>query len=116
MNLDGQVILLNEHIETRMIKLGLYLPEPCIDIEIISSLFDQSKHKQDILVLIGKSGHIYVYDDYLIEKYLLQSQSKSSPSLPKEVMVKMPFADSSITVAKFITNTPNLLTYGDEVI
>ncbi|XP_024457936.2 uncharacterized protein LOC7492127 isoform X2 [Populus trichocarpa] len=109
-----QVVLLNEHIETRMIKLGLYLPEPCIDIEIISSSFDQSKHKQDILVLIGKSGHIYVYDDCLIEKYLLQSQSKSSPSLPKEVMVKMPFADSSITVAKFITNTPNLLTYGDE--
>lgn len=28
--------------------------------------------------------------------------------------MKMPFADSSITVAKFITNTPNLLTYGDE--
>eukprot|EP00258_Populus_trichocarpa_P041917 XP_024457936.1 uncharacterized protein LOC7492127 isoform X2 [Populus trichocarpa] len=109
-----QVVLLNEHIETRMIKLGLYLPEPCIDIEIISSSFDQSKHKQDILVVIGKSGHIYVYDDCLIEKYLLQSQSKISPSLPKEVMVKMPFADSSITVAKFITNTPNLLTYGDE--
>ncbi|KAJ6305198.1 hypothetical protein OIU78_020689 [Salix suchowensis] len=109
-----QVILLNEHIETRMVKLGLYLPEPCIDMEIISSSFEQSKNKQDILVLIGKSGRIYVYDDCLIGKYLLQSQSKSSPSLPKEVMVKMPFADSSITVTKFITNTPNLLTFGDE--
>ncbi|CAK7355561.1 unnamed protein product [Dovyalis caffra] len=109
-----QVILLNEHTETRTIKLGLYLPERCIDMEIILSSFDQSKHKHDVFVLIGKSGHIYVYDDCLIEKYLLQSQSRSSASLPKEVMVKMPFSDSSITVTKFITNTPNLLSSGDE--
>ncbi|KAG5245445.1 syntaxin-binding protein [Salix suchowensis] len=103
-----QVILLNEHIETRMVKLGLYLPEPCIDMEIISSSFEQSKNKQDILVLIGKSGRIYVYDDCLIGKYLLQSQSKSSPSLPKEVMVKMPFADSSITdYSRLAKNIPS---------
>ncbi|CAB4287974.1 unnamed protein product [Prunus armeniaca] len=79
-----QVILLNEHTEGRTIKLGLQLPEPCIDMEIVSSLSEQSKHKQDCFLLLGNSGNLYAYDDCLIEKYLLQSQSKSSPSLPKE--------------------------------
>ncbi|KAJ4837935.1 hypothetical protein Tsubulata_022530 [Turnera subulata] len=109
-----QVILLTDHTETRTIKLGIHLPEACIDMEIISSSSEQTKHKQDTLVLIGKSGRIYLYDDCSIEKYLLQSQSRGAPSLPKEVMVQMPFADSSITVAKFITNNPHLLCSGDE--
>ncbi|KAL3527301.1 hypothetical protein ACH5RR_011957 [Cinchona calisaya] len=34
--------------------------------------------------------------------YLELAQSKSPPSLPKEIMVKMPFADPSIIVAKVI--------------
>ncbi|ONH97306.1 hypothetical protein PRUPE_7G183000 [Prunus persica] len=109
-----QVILLNEHTEGRTIKLGLQLPEPCIDMEIVSSLSEQSKHKQDCCLLLGNSGNLYAYDDCLIEKYLLQSQSKSSPSLPKEVMVKIPFIDSNITVAKFITDNTQMLSFADE--
>ncbi|KAL6274225.1 hypothetical protein ACE6H2_024917 [Prunus campanulata] len=109
-----QVILLNEHTEVRTIKLGLQLPEPCIDMEIVSSFSEQSKHKQDCFLLLGNSGNLYAYDDCSIEKYLLQSQSKSSPSLPKEVMVKIPFVDSSITVAKFITDNTQMLSFADE--
>lgn len=111
-----QVILLNEHTEGRTIKLGLQLPKPCIDMEIVSSLSEQSKHKQDCFLLLGNSGNLYSYDDCSIEKYFLQSQSKSSPSLPKEVMVKIPFVDSNITVAKFITdNNTQMLSFADEV-
>lgn len=110
-----QVILLNEHTEGRTIKLGLQLPEPCIDMEIVSSFSEESKHKQDCFLLLGNSGNLYAYDDCSIEKYLLQSQSKSSPSLPKEVMVKIPFVDSNITVAKFITDNTQMLSFADEV-
>lgn len=109
-----QVVLLNEHSESRTIKLGLHLSEPCIDMEIVSSS-EQSKHKQDSFLLLGKSGHVYAYDDCLIEKYLLQCQSRSPPSLPKEVKLKMPFADSSITIAKLITDDTCLLSPADEV-
>ena len=83
--------------------------------EIISNSCDFSKHRQDSFLLLGKSGHIYVYDEHQIEKYLLQSQSRGSPLLPKEVMVKMPYADSSITTTKFITDNPYMLVFGDEV-
>ncbi|KAK7309410.1 hypothetical protein RJT34_06115 [Clitoria ternatea] len=106
-----QVVLLNEHIESRTIKLGLHLSECCIDMDIISTSI---KHRQNYLLLLGKSGHVYIYDDNLIEKYLLQNQSKSTPSLPKEVVVKLPLADSSITIAKFISNNLNVFTSGDE--
>uniref|UniRef100_A0A2P2JLI5 Uncharacterized protein LOC105628567 n=1 Tax=Rhizophora mucronata TaxID=61149 RepID=A0A2P2JLI5_RHIMU len=109
-----QVILLNEHTETRTIKLGFHLSEPCIDMEIISSTLENNKHKQDSFILLGKSGQIYAYDDYLIESYLLQSQSRGSPSLPKEVKLKMPFADSNITVAKFVTNASFPLGFSEE--
>ncbi|KAM3709989.1 hypothetical protein ACJW31_02G216300 [Castanea mollissima] len=108
-----QVVLLNEHTESRTIKLGLHLPEACIDMEIISSS-EQSKHKQDCLLLLGISGHVYAYDDCLIEKYLLQCQSRSPPSLPKELMLKMPFVDSSITIAKFITDNQCMISPADE--
>lgn len=109
-----QVVLLNEHTESRMIKLGLHLPEPCSDMEIISGASEQGKHRQVYFLLVGKSGHIYVYDDCSIEKYLLQLQSRSHNTLPKEVMVKMPFVDSSITAAKFITDNP-CLDFANEV-
>lgn len=104
-----QVVLLNEHTEARTIKLGLPLPESSLDMDIIASFNTQSKQKHDSLILLGKSGHVYVYDDYLVEKYLLQSQSKSSSSLPKELVVKLPFVDSSISVGKFVTDFPHLL-------
>ncbi|KAG4386602.1 hypothetical protein GLYMA_11G085900v4 [Glycine max] len=106
-----QVVLLNEHTESRTIKMGLHLPEGCIDMEIIST---SSKHRQNYFILLGKSGHVYLYDDNLIERYLLQSQSKSSPSLPKEVVVKLPLADSNITTAKFISNNSNFFSSEDE--
>nr|POE59657.1 isoform 2 of syntaxin-binding protein 5 [Quercus suber] len=108
-----QVVLLNEHTESRTIKLGLHLPEACIDMEIISSS-EQSKHKQDCLLLLGISGHVYAYDDCLIEKYLLQCQSRSPPSLPKELMLKMPFVEASITIAKFITDNQCTISAADE--
>ncbi|XP_027193278.2 uncharacterized protein [Cicer arietinum] len=109
-----QVVLLNDHTETRTIKLGLYLSECCVDMEIISTSNEQSKNKQNSLILLGKSGHVYLYDDSLIERYLLHNQTKSTPSLPKEVMVRLPLADSSITTAKFISNTSNVFYSQDE--
>ncbi|XP_044461920.1 uncharacterized protein LOC123193167 isoform X3 [Mangifera indica] len=104
-----QVILLNEQTESRTSKLVLPCSEPCIDMEIISSSSEQSKQKQDFLLLLGKSGHVYGYDDGQIESYLLQYQSRSPPSLPKEIMVKIPFFDSSITVVKFIADNPSYM-------
>lgn len=109
-------MLLNEHTESRTIKLGLHLSESCIDMEIISTSTEQSKHKQDSFILLGKSGHLYLYDDSLIERYLLQCQSKSTPSLPTEEIVKLPLAESSITTVKFISNNSNVLTSEDAVI
>ncbi|KAK9164722.1 hypothetical protein Syun_005624 [Stephania yunnanensis] len=82
-----QIILLNEHMETRTIKLGLPLPEPCITC---------------------------VYDDSAIEKYLLQCQSRSPPSLPKQINIRIPFVDPSITVSKLVTNASNLFGATDE--
>lgn len=112
----NQVVLLNDHTETRTIKLGLYLSECCVDMEIISTTNEQSKHKQNSLILLGKSGRVYQYNDSLIEKYLLQGQSKSTPSLPKEVMVRLPLSDSGITISKFISNTTDVFYAADEVI
>lgn len=110
-----QVVLLNEQTESRTIKLGLQLPELCVDMEIVSSSIGQNKHRYDSLLLLGKSGHVYAYEDSLIERYLIQSQTKSSPSLPKEVIVKLPFSDSRITVSKLVTNNPCMPYSGDEV-
>ncbi|XP_027078958.1 uncharacterized protein [Coffea arabica] len=109
-----QVVLLNDTIESRTIKLGLHTHESPIDLEIVSSFNPQCKQKNNSLLLLGKSGHIYTYDDYLIERYLLQCQSKSSPSLPKEIKVKLPFADTSITVARFVQDNPHLLYLKDQ--
>ncbi|KVI08715.1 hypothetical protein Ccrd_012912 [Cynara cardunculus var. scolymus] len=108
------VIIINEQIESRTNKLGIASPEPCVDMEIVSSYSEQSKHKEDCFLVLGKSGHVYVYDDFSIEKYLIQAQSRSPPSLPKEVKVRLPYADPSITVAKFITDNPCLLSSADE--
>ncbi|XP_060192272.1 uncharacterized protein LOC132621837 isoform X2 [Lycium barbarum] len=104
-----QVVLLNEHTESRTIKLGLNPPESCLDMEIISSFPALRKNINNSLLLVAKSGQIYTYDDSLIERYLLQYQSRSPPSLPREVKVKLPLVDSSITIAKFIVNNPYML-------
>ncbi|KAJ0468608.1 putative transcription factor WD40-like family [Helianthus annuus] len=109
-----QVVIINEQTETRTTKLGITSPEPCVDFEIVSSGSEQNKHKDDIFLVVGKSGHVYLYDDISIEKYLLQSQTKSPPSLPKELKVRLPYADSCITVAKFITDNPCMISSADE--
>ncbi|CAN0873661.1 hypothetical protein LINGRAHAP2_LOCUS10438 [Linum grandiflorum] len=113
-SLQVQVVLLNEHSETRTIKLVLHFPEACIDMDIVSSSFEKGSIKQVSFLLLGRSGHMYAYDDSLIEKYLLQSQAKGSPSFPREVMAKMPYIDSIISAAKFITKPPSLLNLPDE--
>ncbi|XP_019172348.1 PREDICTED: uncharacterized protein LOC109167710 isoform X1 [Ipomoea nil] len=110
----SQVVLLNEHTESRTIKLGLHPPESCLDMEIISSSKAPSKQKYDAFLLLGKSGVVYAYDDSLVERYLLQCQTKSPPSLPKEISVKLPFVDSSITIAKLITDNPYMLWSGNQ--
>ena len=110
------MILLNEDAESRTIKVGLQLPEPCIDLEIISCPNEQSKHYQQYLLLLGKSGLIYAYDDHSIEKCLLQFQSKSSVTLPSELMIKLPISASTTTTAQFITNHFNSTDAKDEVI
>lgn len=110
-----QVVVLNEQIETRTIKLTLSLSERCIDMEIISNLTERTKNKQDSFLVLGKSGHVYSYDDSQIERYLSQYQSRSLPSLPKQAMVKMPFLDSSITAVKLYTDNSYMLNFADEV-
>ncbi|KAJ8567715.1 hypothetical protein K7X08_019923 [Anisodus acutangulus] len=101
-----QVVLINEHTESRTIKLGLNPPDSCLDMEIISSFPALRKNINNSLLLVAKSGQVYTYDDSLIERYLLQYQSRSPPSLPREVKVKLPLVDSSITIAKFVVNNP----------
>lgn len=109
-----QVVLLTENNESRTTKLVLQLPEPPADMVMISCSGEQIKHRQYAFLVLGISGHMYSYDDYSIERYLLQSQSKASPSLPKEIRVKMPFINSRITAAKFITDNPCSLSPRDE--
>ncbi|KAL7143745.1 hypothetical protein ABFS83_08G213000 [Erythranthe nasuta] len=101
-----QVVLLNEQTETRTIKLGLHLSESLIDMEITTSSIGQDKHRRDSLILLGRSSNVFTYDDSSIERYLVQCQTKSSPSLPKGETINLPYGDSTITVTKFITNTP----------
>lgn len=111
-----QVVILNDQTESRTVKLGLHLPEPCIALEIISSTNDPNKHKEASCLLLGKSGHIYAYNDCKIERYLLEChQARSPPSLPKQMKIKLPFTDSSITVAKLFTYNSHLLSFTDEV-
>ncbi|KAL8134157.1 uncharacterized protein LOC141712819 isoform X4 [Apium graveolens] len=109
-----QVVLLDEHIDSRTTKFGLHPPELCVDMEIMSTSTVQSKNYQDSLLLLGKSGCAYVYDDNVIEKYLLQCQSRSPPSLPKEIRARLSFADSSITTAKFISDNQYMLGTANE--
>lgn len=111
----SQVILLDEQTTSRMAKVTLPLPEPCLDMEIISYMSGQNKRNQNSLLLVLKSGRLCTYDDCIIEKILLQSQSRPHIELPKELIVKVPFADSRITVAKYITNDSKFPSGMDEV-
>lgn len=99
-----QIIVLNEKTESRTIKLALLSTEACMAMEIISCSSDRSKNKQNALVLLLKSGQICLYNESEIENYLLQSQTKSIPSPPNRIVVKLPFGDSSISIAKVYTD------------
>ncbi|KAL4186448.1 hypothetical protein AMTRI_Chr09g33920 [Amborella trichopoda] len=99
-----QIIILKESNDSRTIKLELPLPEHCVDMEILSNSTGRNKHLEDALLILLKSGHLLVYDESDIKRYLFQSQSKSPPPIPKQVKVKLPLSDSSITVAKFISD------------
>lgn len=92
----------------------LPLTESCQGMEFITGLSDPNKHKQSALVLLLKSGQVCLYDDSEIERYLLHSQSRSPPTLPSHSLVKLPYGDSGISVAKFYTSNPAALTSLDE--
>ncbi|KAL0449691.1 UNVERIFIED_CONTAM: hypothetical protein Slati_1525500 [Sesamum latifolium] len=63
----------------------------------------------------GKSSRLYVLGcSNHHSANSLQCQTKSPPSLPKEVIVKLPYGDSSITISKFITSTPCMPCSADE--
>ncbi|GAB2259775.1 hypothetical protein Droror1_Dr00010630 [Drosera rotundifolia] len=109
-----QVVLLNEHTESPRIKLGLQLPEQCIDMDLRPSSPEKSKHQKGFLLLLGKSGHVYAYDDHLIAKYLVQYNSRSPSSIPQEVKIKLPFPGSKFTCAESITNNSCWLRSNDE--
>lgn len=94
----------------------LPLTEACLGMEVISCFSDQNKHKENALVLLLKSGHLYLYNDSEIEHYLLKSQSKSSPTLPNQLKVKLPFGDSGITIAKLYACNPASSDPVDEVV
>ncbi|KAL7104128.1 hypothetical protein ACP275_08G224800 [Erythranthe tilingii] len=82
--------------------------------EITTSSIGQDKHRRDSLILLGRSNNVFTYDDSSIERYLVQCQTKSSPSLPKGETIKLPYGDSTITVTKFITSTPCMPFSSDE--
>ncbi|VAH35190.1 unnamed protein product [Triticum turgidum subsp. durum] len=99
-----QVLILNEESESRIVKMVLPLTEACQGMEFVTGLSDPNKQRQTVLVLLLKSGQICLYDDSEIERYLLQSQSRSPPTLPSHSFVKQPYGDSGINVAKFYTS------------
>ncbi|KAL5706115.1 hypothetical protein ACHQM5_024323 [Ranunculus cassubicifolius] len=104
-----QIVLLNEQTASRTIKLTLPLSETCLDMEIISCTSDQSKKKQNILLVMLKFGRLCMYDDSVIEKSLTQSNSRPHFDLPKEIIVRLPFTESRITMARFIVDDSNFL-------
>ncbi|PNT61666.1 hypothetical protein BRADI_5g18470v3 [Brachypodium distachyon] len=101
-----QVLILNEESESRIVKMVLPFTEACQGMELVTGLSDPNKHRQTVLVLLLKSGQIYLYDDSEIERYLLHSQSRSPPTLPYHSSVKQPYSDSGINIAKFYTTGP----------
>uniref|UniRef100_A0A804MBU6 Lethal giant larvae (Lgl)-like C-terminal domain-containing protein n=1 Tax=Zea mays TaxID=4577 RepID=A0A804MBU6_MAIZE len=109
-----QVLILNEESESRIVKMVLPIAESCQGMELVTGLSDPNKHRQSALALLLKSGHICLYDDSEIERYLLHSQSRSPPTLPNCSYVKLPYGDSGISVAKFYTSNPAALASLDE--
>ncbi|KAE8814936.1 Serine/threonine-protein phosphatase 7 long form-like protein [Hordeum vulgare] len=106
----AMVLILNEESESRIVKMVLPLTEACQGMESVIGLSDPNKQRQSALVLLLKSGQICLYDDSEIERYLLQSQSRSPPRLPSHSFVKQLYGDSGINVAKFYTSDHTVIT------
>lgn len=88
----------------------LPLTEPCISAEHIFLSGEKNRHKLNTLALLLKSGHLYLFDDLDIERYLVHSQSKSPPTLPRHIVASLPSFNSPVTSAKLYTsNGPILL-------
>ncbi|WOL07246.1 hypothetical protein Cni_G15985 [Canna indica] len=99
-----QVIVLNENSQTRTIRLVFPLTEPCLVVETVSFFDNQSKSKKNTVVLLLRSGCLCLYDNSEIEHYLAQCQTKSIPTLPKQLMVTLPFGNSRISAIKMYTS------------
>lgn len=98
------MILLNENMESRTIKFVFPLSEACCDIKVISGFGEQKKNTNKFVLLLLKSGELWLYNDSEIEKYLLQCRSNQPLWVPKHVHVKTPLGTSTaITVAIFVT-------------
>ncbi|XP_078162449.1 transducin/WD40 repeat-like superfamily protein [Carex rostrata] len=108
-----QVIILNEATESRTIKLVLPLTEPCISAEHIFLSGGKNRHKLNTLALLLKSGHLYLFDDLDIERYLVHSQSKSPPTLPRHIVASLPSFNSPVTSAKLYTSNGPILSVED---
>ncbi|KAJ4746628.1 Transducin/WD40 repeat-like superfamily protein [Rhynchospora pubera] len=108
-----QVLILNEATEARTVKLVLPLTESCISVEHISLSSDKNKQKQNTLALLLKSGHLCLFNDLDIERYLVQSQSKSPPTLPSQTMVSVPSYNSGVTAAKLYTSNGSVSSIED---
>ncbi|XP_044954906.1 uncharacterized protein LOC123405176 [Hordeum vulgare subsp. vulgare] len=117
-----QVLILNEESESRIVNMVSPLTEACQGMGFVIGLSDPNKQRQSALVLLLKSGQICLYDDSEIERYLLQSQSRSPPTLPRHSFVKQRptisilsqrYGDSGINVAKFYTSDRTTITNED---
>ncbi|XP_057822852.2 uncharacterized protein LOC131035216 isoform X2 [Cryptomeria japonica] len=84
-------------------ELELVLPEPVTEIAILSRMHSKGIDSGASLLVLSQESHLYAYDDSEIEKRLIDADHNSLLSLPKPIMIKPPFADSSITVAKLFT-------------
>ncbi|KAH9310967.1 hypothetical protein KI387_026002, partial [Taxus chinensis] len=98
---------------TSLCELEFVLPEPVAEMTILSSSRAKIEGVGIALLVLSKTGHLYAYDDYEIEKRLLDADRKSLLSLPKAIVIKPPFADSSVTVAKLVTIPNNNDSYHD---
>lgn len=101
--------------ESRTIKFILPLSESCRDITVVSGFGEQKKNPNKFVLLLLKSGELWLYNDSEIEKYLLQCRSNQPLWVPKYVHVKTPLGSSTaITIAIFATLKDNSSCSKDE--
>eukprot|EP01018_Ginkgo_biloba_P016356 Gb_40665 [translate_table: standard] len=93
---------------TNLSELELVLPNSFMEMSLLSNTHTKNKDEGESLLVLTKPGQLYVYNDVDIEKHLRNTEHKSPPSLPKPIMIKPPFTDSSVTVAKLVTIPDNI--------